>query len=137
MENLELKEKLLCALKSNIEDIKELRERYENGARFFWELFYLDKDSIRIKILKRPVYKKEIVEKAYNIKRKYFWQKDKVKIESTEEWNLDYIAGEIIFENVKFDLTKEEYEEIINLRQEKIKEKQLEELDKLCNNELQ
>ena len=136
MENLELRERLICALKSNIEDIKELKERFENDARFFWELFYLDKADIRIKILKRPVYKKEIVEKTYTVKRKYFWQKDKIKIESTEERNLDYIAGEIIFENVKFDLTKEEYEEIINLHQEKIKEKQLEVLNKLCKSEL-
>ena len=31
-------------------------------------------------------------------------------------------------------LTEEEYEEIMQIRQEKIKQKQLEELTKLCNN---
>ena len=32
-------------------------------------------------------------------------------------------------------ITKEEYEEIMQIRQEKIKEKQLKKLEKLCNKE--
>ena len=39
----------------------------------------------------------------------------------------------IKYEETIIYITKEEYEEIIKIREEKIKEKQLEELTKLCN----
>lgn len=39
----------------------------------------------------------------------------------------------IKYEETVIYITKEEYEEIIKIREEKIKEKQLEELTKLCN----
>ena len=38
------------------------------------------------------------------------------------------------YKGFEIKLTKEEYEEIMQIRQEKIKEKQLKELEKLCNN---
>ena len=40
----------------------------------------------------------------------------------------------IKYEETVIYITKKEYEEIIKIREEKIKEKQLEELEKLCNN---
>ena len=41
----------------------------------------------------------------------------------------------IKYEETLIYITKEEYEEIMQIRQEKIKEKQLKELEKLCNKE--
>jgi hypothetical protein len=41
----------------------------------------------------------------------------------------------IKYEETLIYITKEEYEEIIKIREEKIKEKQLKELEKLCNKE--
>ena len=126
MENEELREKLLCVLKNNIQDFK----------KYGYDSFLLSlksSDSIwarRISVSKNDSFEKEVIYKP-----KYFWQKPKVKMETFSKYTLDYYTLDISYGDYKTRLTKEEYEEIMKIREEKIKEKQLEELTKLCNGE--
>jgi hypothetical protein len=113
MENLELKEKLLCALRNNIEDIKPV---------FHWNSVGLG-DGYKLGDIVLYVDSKPFTRTK---ERMYFWQ-SKTETIYKDIYRIDYGLE-------KVEITKEEYEEIINLRQEKIKEKQLEELDKLCKN---
>lgn len=93
----ELKEKILCALKSNIKLLNKNEKylcRYES---------YSTKLAIGIPF-------EDFLSLFFP---KYYIEYD----------------GRSIF------VTKEEYGEIIKLRKEKVRERQLEELNKLCNNE--
>lgn len=131
-ENLELREKLICVIKSNIGDIKELSTPYWSGGRKYNNFLFLEIGDTRIKIFHKPSYKKESITKECNVMGNWFWQKrTEIKVEDITVFDCN--IGELVFEDVKFDLTKEEYNEIINFRKEKIKEKQLEQLTKLCS----
>ena len=113
MENEELREKLLCVLRDNIQDFERIVEN--NSFYTYYKLgnIHLFPIAVFKNVVKKP---------------KYFWQKERT------ESILDYRTLEINFEGHTTKLTKEEYEEIMKIREEKIKEKQLEELTKLCNN---
>lgn len=113
MENLELKEKLLCALRNNIEDIKPTFHWNSTGVGGGYKL-----SNIILYIDSKPLTK--------TTKGKYFWQT------KTERIFEDIFKINFGLESI--EITKEEYEEIINLHREKIKERQIEELDKLCKN---
>ena len=114
MENEELREKLLCAIKNNIADFKG---SYADRALYF--------NSICLYF--------EIIEKVNEliVPPKYFWQKEKILHHRVKDYNT-FTVG---YGSFRTTLTKEEYEEIMQIRQEKIKEKQLKELEKLCNKE--
>lgn len=105
MENNELKEKMLCVLKSKADELFAQTLNTEVG---------------RIYIEKERRYRTE--------KCKVLW------IFPSEGLVFDGYDYTISLCNSKFDITEEEYEEIMKIREEKIKEKQLEELTKLCNN---
>lgn len=116
MENLELKDKLLYALKSNIDDIKQSFYWNSSGMCAGYTL-----ENIALYTDCKPI--------TLTTKGKYFWQ-TRTETVYKDVYKIDFGAEEI-------EITKEEYEEIINLRQEKNKEKQLETLNKLCKSELQ
>ena len=125
MENNEIREKLLCVLRNHIQDFK----------KYGYDSFLLSLKSIdniwarRISVDKDASFEKEVIYKP-----KYFWQKPKVKMEIFSKYTLDYYTLKISYGDYTTRLTKEEYEELMQIREEKIKEKQLEELTKLCNN---
>ena len=126
MENNEIREKLLCVLRNHIQDFK----------KYGYDSFLLSLKSIddiwvrRISVNKDASFEKEVIYKP-----KYFWQKPKVKMERFSKHTLDYYTLEVSYWDYKTKLTKEEYEELMKIREEKIKEKQLKELEKLCNKE--
>jgi len=126
MENNEIREKLLCVLRNHIQDFK----------KYGYDSFLLSLKSIdniwarRISVDKDASFEKEVIYKP-----KYFWQKPKVKMEIFSKYTLDYYTLNISYGDYTTRLTKEEYEELMQIRKEKIKEKQLEELTKLCNGE--
>lgn len=113
MENEEIREKLLYVLRNHIQDFEKLVE--DNSFYTYYKLgnTYLSPTAVFKNVVKKP---------------KYFWQKERA------ERILDYRTLEINLEGYTTKLTKEEYEEIMQIRKEKIKQKQLEELTKLCNN---
>ena len=119
MENL--KDKLICALKSNAEDIIY---SYISSHYSFKGIVLRGNYELRevIKLVEREV------------KGLYFWQKDKIVVDrkiSFERHNHNY---KINYGSQSVEISKEEYNEIINLRKEKIKERELKELSKLCSN---
>ena len=113
MENKEIREKLLYVLRNNIQDFEK---NIDNES---WYTYY----KLNNLYLTPHCIHKEVI-----IEPKYFWQKKKMKR------GVDYHTLCVTFENFYTYLTKEEYEEIMKIREEKIKEKQLEELTKLCKN---
>lgn len=119
----QIKEKLLCVLKTNAGDLKKL---YCNNI-----LSYKD-NSIKIDLYNLGVYEDYKEERSTVVPAKYFWQKDKT--ENTTVWSkrFSHNVARIEFGGKKFIIEKEEYDEIIKLREEKIKERQLEKLEKLC-----
>lgn len=124
MEDKEIREKLLCVLKNNIQDFKTHNS---------FLLTLKSSDNIwarRISVNKDASFEKEVIYKP-----KYFWQKPKVKMETFSKYTLDYYTLDISYGDYTTRLTKEEYEELMKIREEKIKEKQLEELTKLCDGE--
>ena len=125
MENEELREKLLCAIKNNIQDF----EYYSQGC------YRLYNKSSNILFYNVVVYKDTLVEKEFVEKPKYFWQKPKTRTKRFTRSVFDYPTADVKYGDYATRLTKEEYEEIMQIRQEKIKEKQLKELEKLCNKE--
>lgn len=122
MENEELREKLLCVLRNNIQDLKKV-----------YNQCYLEIGDVRIYCNTTFAYKDVVIKKEIIEKPKYFWQKPKTKIVEDEKWEIDYTTFKVRYGEYETQLTKEEYEEIMQIRQEKIKQKQLEELTKLCN----
>ena len=123
MENKEIRDKLLCVLKSNIQDLKRV-----------YNQCYLEIGDVRIYCHITFTYKDTIIKKEIIEKPKYFWQKYKTKIVEDKKFEIDYTTFNVSYGEYKTQLTKQEYEEIMQIRQEKIKEKQLKELEKLCNN---
>ena len=124
MEDKELREKLLCVLRNNIQDFERVYNRC-----------YLEIGDAKIYCYTTFTYKDVVVKKEVIEKPKYFWQKPKTKIIEDKKREIDYTTFDVSYGEYKTQLTKEEYEEIIQIREEKIKEKQLKELEKLCNKE--
>ena len=114
MEDKELREKLLCAIKNNIADF----ERSHTSYSLYFNSIYLYFETIE-KV-------NELI-----VPPKYFWQKEKILHHRVKDYNTFIVE----YGSFRTTLTKEEYEEIMQIRQEKIKEKQLKELEKLCNKE--
>jgi hypothetical protein len=111
-----MKEKLICALKSNLEEIKPC---------FYWS----SKGMCSAFKFKNIVLFSETLDVGQQVsKGKYFWQR-KVKPLFKSIFQIHYY-------NTKIDITEEEYDEILFLREKAIKEKQLKELDELCKQEL-
>jgi hypothetical protein len=123
MEDKELREKLLCVLRNNIQNLKRV-----------YNQSYLEIGEVRIHLYNTFVYKDVITKKEVVEEPLYFWHKPKVKIVEGTGVEIDYTTFDVTYGDYTTRLTKEEYEEIMQIRQEKIKEKQLEELTKLCNN---
>ena len=126
MENEELREKLLCVLRNNIQDFEDYRHKCSSGLAYYsiTPIIYLH----YINVYKYTKKKREVV-----IKPKYFWQKEKTGTLEYTDTEFDYTTAYVDYGEFRITLTKEEYEEIMQIRQEKIKQKQLEELTKLCN----
>lgn len=123
IENDEIREKLLCVLRNNIQDLKGVYNRS-----------YLEIGDVRIYCYTTFVYKDVVIKKEVIEEPQYFWHKPKVKIVDGTGVEIDYTTFEVAYGDYTTRLTKEEYQEIMKIREEKIKEKQLEELTKLCNN---
>ena len=117
MEDKELREKLLCVLRNNIQDFE-----MEHINNTFCNYLYFNNIYLYFETVRKHV--------EVRIQPKYFWQKEKVYFEEVK----DYSTFRVSYKGFEIKLTKEEYEEIMQIRQEKIKEKQLKELEKLCNN---
>jgi hypothetical protein len=122
IENDEIREKLLCVLRNNIQDLKSVDNRS-----------YLEIGDVRIYCYTTFVYKDVVIKKEVIEEPQYFWHKPKVKFVDGTGIKIDYTTFDVTYGNYTTRLTKEEYEEIMKIREEKIKEKQLEELTKLCN----
>lgn len=121
MENKEIREKLLCVLRNNIQDLKRGCCIEMGDVRIYCNTAFVYKDT---------TVKEEVIEKP-----KYFWQKPKIKIFEHFNWEIDYTTFNVSYGNYETKLTKEEYNEISKIHKEKVKEKQLEELTKLCEGE--
>lgn len=127
MEDKEIREKLLCVLRNHIQDFRDFKHRCVSGIAY-----YKDKEP-SIYLHYTNIYKDVEVEKEVIIKPKYFWQKSKTEILKFTKVEIDYTTAYVDYGDFRITLLKEEYEEIMQIREEKIKEKQLEELTKLCN----
>ena len=129
---MEIKEKLLCALRERADLLKDDFRRGCVGVDSF---LYLEvtRDSC-IELKKVNQYDRGEDVKTITEKAKYFWQKDKEK--EVREVNFIFIGyvGKVSFNNEEFEITKEEYDEIIEVREQKIKEIQIKQLDNLCKN---
>ena len=119
----EIREKLLCVLRNNMDKI-----RYANRVP------YIEAGDFTIKLYTKPVYKDTLEEREVEIKPKYFWQKPTVEKITKKDFELDYYTWEIYYSDYSTVLTKEEYEELSKLKEEKSQEKILNNLNKLCNN---
>ena len=123
----ELKEKLLCAIKSNIECLAYRNDYHIQGYYGFKKI-----NGKYIILGKEPIHVKKTVERT--IYPKYFWQKEKIK--EVEDWVFIGFKGIIKMQDYEqIDITIEEYNEIIKLHEEKSLEKDLKTLSNLCNNE--
>ena len=111
MEGIEIREKLLCVLRNEIHNFKR------NTCNESWYTYYQLGD-----ITISP----ETVFKEVKIKTKYFWQKEKTIC------LIDYKTWDVSFSNYIYRLTKEEYEELTKLREERLREQAIKDLDKLC-----
>ena len=128
---MEIKEKLLCALRSQADKIKDKSYR---GCGEYLTITYLEVDTTSsIALSKINIYDEKLVKKVNIIKPKYFWQKDITEETEVIEYTVNSYKGQLEFSGEKFEITKEEYDEIIELRQQKIKERQIKQLDKLCS----
>ena len=106
MKDLEIKEKVLCALRKNADKITNKVYLYQNGFHIWMSIKHL--------------YRKT--------RHKFF-----VFSHITEEYD-GYAVEVSVNDSIVFDITSEEFEEIMKIREEKIREGLIKELDKLCKN---
>ena len=105
MQDLEIKEKALWALRKNADKISSKKYLYQNGFYIWMSIKHLYKET-----------------------RHGFFVFSYVTTE------LDgYVVEVSVNDSIVFDITSEEYEEIMKIREEKIREKLIKELDKLCD----
>ncbi len=124
MENNELKEKLLCVLRKEAGNLKNTP--YTN-------YYILKTNSFKIIFEAEPVFEHKTVTEDAVISPKYVWQKEKIEKITRNTREFLYNEGSVRFEGNYFKITKEEYGEILELRKKQIEERQLEELNKICN----
>jgi hypothetical protein len=117
----EIREKLLCVLRNNMDKV-----------RLFQQDYYIEAGDFTIKLFSKYVYKDIFKEREVVIKPKYFWQKSKIEKRSEAGYELDYFTWVICYSDYITTLTKEEYEELSKLKEEKTQEKILNNLNKLC-----
>lgn len=116
----DIKEKLLCVLKNNIKGL-------ETNPRFIGYFLKVGDDKIHIRFITYP-------KKIYTLScRKNWWGLKKSK---DVLYITDYKALQITYGQIQIELSREESEELLNFRKEKILENQLLELDKLCNTKI-
>jgi hypothetical protein len=117
-----MKEKLMCVLRNRIQDFEANRltdSLYFEGILFKPTIIQNYEDKVET-----------VVEKSNS-----FWQKDKTIISTIKVVKDWYWTAEIHFHNkYQFTLTKEEYEEIMEIRRERVEKRQLEKLEELCKN---
>lgn len=116
---MDLKEKLICALKSNAGDISR---NYASPHYSFKGIILRCNYDIR----------EVTTEVERKISKKYFWQSDRVVVEHVSAFQAFDHFYKIDYGIQSVEITKEEYDEILNLRKEKIEERELKKLDKLC-----
>jgi hypothetical protein len=117
-----IREKLLCFLRNEIHNFKT-----EHIG-----ILYFDLDNIDIRIQRYSVYKREVEEIEQVVEPKYFWQKIKTEKVKTSNKVFAYYKADVYLFGYKYELAKEEYEELIKLRDNRLK-KEL--IDKLCKNQ--
>jgi len=117
----EIREKLLCVLRNNMDKV-----------RYAYQVLYIEAGDFTIKLYNKPVYKQITIEKDVEIKPKYFWQKPTVKKITKRDFELNYYTWEVRYSDYSTTLTKDEYQELLKLKEEKTQEKLLNNLEKLC-----
>ena len=106
MKDLEIKEKALCALRKNADKITSKQHLYQNGFHIWMSIKHLYKET------------------RHNF---LFFSYVTTELDG-------YVVEVSVNDSIVFDITSEEYEEIMKIREEKIREKLIKELDKLCKN---
>ena len=105
MQDLEIKEKALCALRKNADKILSKKYLYQNGFHIWMSIKHLYKETRHVFFVFSYI---------------------------TKEYD-GYVVEVSVNDSIVFDITSEEYEEIMKIREEKIREKLIKELDKLCD----
>ena len=106
MKDLEIKEKALCALRKNADKISPKKYLYQNDFHIWMSIKHLYKET------------------RHNF---LFFSYVTTELDG-------YVVEVSVNDSIVFDITSEEYEEIMKIREEKIREKLIKELDKLCKN---
>ena len=105
MQDLEIKEKTLCALRKNADKISPKKYLYQNDFHIWMLIKHLYKET----------------------RHRFF-----VFSYITKEYD-GYVVEVSVNDSIVFNITSEEFEEIMKIREEKIREKLIKELDKLCD----
>ena len=106
MQDFEVKEKALCALRKNADKILSKKYLYQNGFHIWMSIKHLYKET------RHEVFVFSYITKEYD----------------------GYVVEVNVNDSIVFNITSEEYEEIMKIREEKIREELIKELDKLCKN---
>ena len=106
MKDLEIKEKVLCALRKNADKISAKKYLYQNGFHIWMSIKHLYKET------RHGFFVFSYITKEYD----------------------GYAVEVSVNDSLFFDITSEEYEEIMKIREEKNREKLIKELDRLCKN---
>ena len=106
MQDLEIKEKALCALRKNADRISPDKYLYQNGFHIWMSIKHLYKET------RHGFFVFSYITKEYN----------------------GYVVEVSVNDSIVFNITSEEFEEIMKIREEKIRERLIKELDKLCKN---
>ena len=104
MKDLEIKEKALCALRKNADKITAKQHLYQNGFHIWMSIKHLYKETRHVFFVFSYI---------------------------TKEYD-GYVVEVSVNNSIVFDITSEEYEEIMKIREEKIREKLIKELDEIC-----
>ena len=104
MQDLEIKEKALCALRKNADKISSKKYLYQNGFHIWMSIKHLYKETRHVFFVFSYI---------------------------TKEYD-GYVVEVSVNDSIVFDITSEEYEEIMKIREEKIREKLIKELDEIC-----
>ena len=104
MQDLEIKEKALCALRKNADKISSKKYLYQNGFHIWMSIKHLYKETRHVFFVFSYI---------------------------TKEYD-GYVVEVSVNDSIVFNITSEEYEEIMKIREEKIREKLIKELDEIC-----
>jgi len=121
------KEKLICALKSNL---AQINKEYYYGSSYSAELRLKAGDSY-IRVYSERKLKRETIETEVNVKPKYFWQKTEKKV--IEKGTLVYDGYKYFISYGKqFEITEEEYNDLLDSYRDYQKQKDYNTIDELC-----